>query len=59
MKQPKNLRLEMNPYPHLRDDEGCVLASDYFHPDKIAFLLEAVREKAEHEARMDRVAPLT
>lgn len=24
-----NLRIEREPYPHLRDDQGCVLASDY------------------------------
>lgn len=57
MKSPRNLRVEENPYPHLRDDHGCVLASDYIHSEKMAFILAAVREKIEHEARMDRVAP--
>lgn len=43
MKAPKNLRVEYEPYPHLRDDDGCVLASDCVYEDKIAFILEAVK----------------
>lgn len=39
---PKNLRIEWEPYPHLRDDDGCVLASDYIHEEKIQFILDAV-----------------
>ncbi len=45
MKMPVNLRIEHWPYPHLRDDEGCILATDYIHPDKMEFILEAVKEK--------------
>lgn len=37
--EPKNPRLCMEPYPHLRDDEGCILAMDYAHKGKIAYLL--------------------
>jgi hypothetical protein len=44
MKAPINLRVEWEPYPHLRDDEGCVLARDYLHDEKMKFILEAVRE---------------
>lgn len=43
MKAPINLRVEEDPYPHLRDDEGCVLARDYQHTEKMEFILEAVR----------------
>lgn len=43
---PKNLRVEQEPYPHLRDDEGCVLARDYQHPEKLAFILAATRNHA-------------
>lgn len=46
---PKNLRLELEPYPHLRDDVGCVLARDFIHADKVKFILEAVAEKIEAE----------
>ena len=42
MTKPKNLRLELHPYPHLRDDEGCVLANDYIDDAKIAFILAVV-----------------
>ena len=42
MKKPTNLRLEENPYTHLRDDEGCVLARDYVNQEKIDFILAAV-----------------
>jgi len=42
MTAPKNLRIEMEPYPHLRDDEGCILARDYIHQEKMAFILNAV-----------------
>lgn len=42
MKAPVNLRVEMFPYPHLRDDEGCILANDYQNLDKLEFILEAV-----------------
>lgn len=46
---PTNLRVEMSPYPHLRDENGCVLASDYFEAGKLAFILAAVQEKIERE----------
>jgi hypothetical protein len=41
--RPVNLRVETSPYPHLRDDEGCVLAADYIHVEKVQFILDAVR----------------
>lgn len=44
---PVGLRVEMSPYPHLRDDNGCVLARDYFEAGKLAFILAAVQEKIE------------
>lgn len=47
---PKNLRIEFEPYAHLRDDDGCVLASDYVHADKLKFIFEAVAEKLQREA---------
>jgi hypothetical protein len=49
MKAPKNLRIELEPYPHLRDDDGCVLANDYINDDKMAFILEAVRRMIEND----------
>ena len=39
---PKNLRVCNYPYPHLRDDDGCVLASDYVDFTKLAYILKAV-----------------
>lgn len=39
---PINLRVEQEPYPHLRDDQGCVLARDYQSPAKLAYILNAV-----------------
>jgi hypothetical protein len=50
MKAPKNLRVEQWPYPHLRDDEGCVLAHDYIDDEKVAFILDAVAEKSGRSA---------
>ena len=47
MKAPINLRVEEYPYPHLRDDEGCILANDYQDVEKIEFILEAVRRMKE------------
>lgn len=38
---PKNLRVEQEPYPHLRDDDGCVLARDYEHEGKTAYIVRA------------------
>ncbi len=43
MKAPINLRVEQDPYPHLRDDEGCILARDHQNKEKLDFILEAVR----------------
>lgn len=45
----KSLRVEEFPYPHLRDDEGCVLAGDFINREKIRFLIEAVKEKLERD----------
>lgn len=39
---PKNLRVCNNPYPHLRDDDGCVLARDYADLGKLAYIMDAV-----------------
>jgi len=41
VKAPINLRVEAEPYPHLRDDEGCVLARDYRNDEKLDFILAA------------------
>lgn len=41
--EPRNLRIGDTPYPHLRDDGGCVLANDYIHTEKMAFILRAAR----------------
>ncbi len=49
MRNPVNLRIEHNPYAHLRDDEGCILASDYVDAAKMDFILKAVEEKLERE----------
>jgi len=43
MKATINLRVEQEPYPHLRDDEGCVLARDFQHEEKLEFILTAVK----------------
>jgi hypothetical protein len=48
MKAPKNLTIEYEPYPHLRDDEGCVLAADYVNTGKVDFILEALKLTVEH-----------
>lgn len=45
MKPPINLRVEQEPYPHLRDDKGCILARDFQDEAKLAFILQVVREK--------------
>ena len=39
---PSNLRVEMWPHPHLRDDAGCVLAGDCINFGRVAFTLAAV-----------------
>lgn len=54
---PVNLRVEMSPYPHLRDDNGCVLAPDYFEAEKLAFILSAVKEKIERENLENQLTP--
>lgn len=46
---PVNLRVAEHPYPHLRDDGGCVLARDYYRPRLLAFILLAVQEKIERD----------
>lgn len=40
--RPKNLRVASYPYPHLRDDEGAVIARDFMHLGKLAFILDAM-----------------
>ncbi len=56
---PKNLRVEMSPYPHLRDDEGCILANDFLDFGKLAFILEAVsKHNAQCEADADETQAL-
>lgn len=57
----KNLRLEREPYPHLRDDDGCVLAADFIDEKKVAALLSAVNDEprytlAEAKAEFERLA---
>lgn len=49
MKRPINLRVEQEPYPHLRDDEGCILARDYQNPEKLAYILAAVEAYLKEE----------
>jgi hypothetical protein len=39
---PKNLRVCSYPYPHLRDDDGTVLARDYAELGKLAYILDAL-----------------
>ncbi len=39
---PVNLRIEPEPYPHLRDDEGCILSRDFGNWEKVSFILRAV-----------------
>jgi hypothetical protein len=48
-KPPVNLRVELEPYPHLRDDEGCVLAADYTDEAKLAYILMAVENEVSIE----------
>ena len=43
MERPKNLRLEQEPYPHLRDDDGVILARDYQNTEKLNYILHCVR----------------
>lgn len=52
MKQeaPVNLQVVNDPYPHLRDDEGCVLARDYAHNAKLAYILAATRDHASQQS---------
>lgn len=50
MQAPINLRVEQEPYPHLRDDQGCILARDYQHPEKLEYILEAVRQMQQKES---------
>lgn len=40
--RPINLRVATYPYPHLRDDEGCVISRDFMHLGKLAFILDAL-----------------
>lgn len=42
---PVNLRVAAEPYPHLRDDKGCVLARDHVDTAVMKFILLAVEEK--------------
>lgn len=53
---PKNLRAPIDPYPHLRDDDGCVLARDCIDPDKVAYILNAVNGHAGLVAALKAVA---
>lgn len=41
VRKTKNVRIELEPYLHLRDDEGCVLAHDYEDVEKLAFMTRA------------------
>lgn len=47
---PVNLRVAESPYPHLRDDSGCILARDCMHAPTMAFVLLAVQEKIERDS---------
>lgn len=47
---PKGLYVALDPYPHLRDEDGCVLARDYFQANKLNFILQAVQEKIAADA---------
>jgi hypothetical protein len=40
------LRIEMTPYPHLRDSEGCVLARDFVYLEKVDFIIRTIRQAA-------------
>ncbi len=37
----KNLRVDTHLYPHLRDDDGCILANDCTIESKLAFIVRA------------------
>lgn len=44
MERPVNLRVEQEPYPHLRDNKGCILARDYQHVEKLNYILYCVKQ---------------
>jgi hypothetical protein len=46
---PKNLRVATFPYPHLRDDDGCVIARDFMDLRKLAYILAALQPEARPE----------
>lgn len=50
---PVNLRIAEEPYPHLRDDSGCILARDYVNLPVMAWILDAVGTKAAKETVME------
>lgn len=47
------LRVHQDPYPHLRDDNGTVLARDYEHEEKTAYIVRAVNS---HEALVEALS---
>jgi hypothetical protein len=45
-KPTRNLHVELEPYPHLRDDDGPILANDYTDTGKLAFILKQASQGA-------------
>jgi len=51
---PSELRLDRDPYPHLRDTEGgCILARDYIHEDKCSYIGHAANNFPKAQALAD------
>lgn len=57
MKPTKNLRVELHPYPHLRDDDGCVLANDYVYQEKIDYILYCVAGGNQILSDLEEISP--
>jgi len=49
------VRVVREPYPHLRDDRGCLLARDREHTEKMAYVVLACNSHARLTAENERL----
>jgi len=48
---PVGLVVALEPYPHLRDEGGCILARDYVDMSKLAWIMDAIAAYGTNAAR--------
>jgi hypothetical protein len=53
-----NMKVASDPYPHLRDADGCILARDYINVGKMKYVLECVYTHEKLRSALETIASI-